>query len=58
MARRKIGDKVVVKSKYFNPFNDLEGVITSIDDTYEKIVVDIEHKGEQLFEPNELRKAP
>lgn len=55
MARRKVGDRVVVKSKYFNLFNDLEGVITSIDDHYQKITVDIEDNGEKIFDKKELR---
>lgn len=55
MARRKVGDRVVIKSKYYNPFNDLSGVITDIDDFYEVIIVDLEYHGKQKFNKTELK---
>ena len=57
MARRKVGDKVVVKSKYYHPFNDLSGVITEIDEFYEVIIVDLEYHGKQEFDKAQLKKG-
>jgi hypothetical protein len=54
--RRKIGDRVLIKSKYFNQFNDLEGEVIEIDDCYQKITVNMDYdKGRQVFDKNELK---
>ena len=57
MARRKVGDRVVVKSKYYHPFNYLSGVITEIDEFYEVIIVDLEYHGKQEFDKAQLKKG-
>lgn len=55
--KRKVGDKITVKSKYFNPFNDLDGVIVDIDDCYQQITVKMKNNDSlQVFMPNELKK--
>lgn len=56
MAKCKVNDRVVVRSKYFNPFNDLEGSIVEIDDHYEKFTVKIDGRDDlQVFDRLELK---
>jgi hypothetical protein len=55
--RRKVGDRVTIKSKYFNQFNDLEGTIESIDDHYHQFTVRLDDVEKlQVFEKEELKK--
>jgi hypothetical protein len=54
--KRKVGDNVVVKTKYFDPFDGSEGVIVDIDDCYQKITVKIDHVDSlQVFDKSELK---
>lgn len=59
--KRKVGDRVIIKSKYFNPFNDFEGVITDIDFDYLKFTVKLDDDygvdSLQVFDREELTKA-
>lgn len=55
MSKLKVGDRVIVKSKYFNPFNDLEGVVKIVDYDADQIVVDIDYHGEKVFSKSELK---
>lgn len=55
MPKRKVGDRVIVKSKYFNGFNDLEGNITHVDYDADLIHVDIDYHGEKVFSKSELK---
>lgn len=59
--RRKVGDRVLINSKYFNPFNDMEGTIVAIDDFYYKFHVRLDdvhvEDGIRIFEKEELKKS-
>ena len=57
MSKRKVGDRVIVKSKYFNSFNDLEGSVTNVDYEAGAIAVDIDYHGIQVFSKSELKGA-
>lgn len=52
----KPGDRVKVKDKYFNPFNDLEGEVISYDECWQKYTVRIDYVEKlQVFDKKELK---
>lgn len=59
MAKRKVGDRIEVKSKYFTPFNEMTGTITAIDEYYHEFTVKMDNEwsveGEKVFHKEELR---
>jgi len=59
--RRKVGDRVEVKSRYFNPYNDHTGTIVEIDDHYHEFTVDFDEEwgvdGLKVFNKEELKRV-
>lgn len=59
MANYNVGDRVIVKSKYFNEFNDHIGVIKEIVDSQHEILVKFDEEwsveGEKVFSKSELK---
>ncbi|RZJ91587.1 MAG: hypothetical protein EOO20_04695 [Chryseobacterium sp.] len=55
-SKKEVGDRVVVKCKFFSPFNDLEGVIEATDEYSTNLIVRLDGvENRQIFESKELK---
>lgn len=42
--KRKVGDRIEVKCKYFTPFNEMTGTIVSICDSYHEFTIQLDEE--------------